>query len=313
MKPKTTGTIVHSGRGAHRLLDSIMYLEQSCSCRRCAAELPGQHGHRPTPGPCATARRTPAMSWYPVEEQRSPPRTGRTRMLSRLFRSPTACCTPGGTPSDYRPSSGALYRRRRPGQHADQLATDVADGPRPPDHRPLVFRFATCVTRVRAGQLTDAPPTRPERPARAYRRRVAPRRELMAPSSSSAGEDLASCAERPVAGCSAPRSSSRRRPRASAPDGGGPAPSSGRSGLSRPSFSVSRFPGRPCSPYLYGRNQAAINTTVCSPESHRGLSPRMTRPPTRPARTTCRWRPDLADASAERREVDAICGVARKD
>jgi hypothetical protein len=29
--------------------------------------------------------------------------------------------------------------------------------------------------------------------------------------------------------------------------------------------------------------------------------------------TTSRWRPDLADASAEAREVDAICGVARKD
>ena len=29
--------------------------------------------------------------------------------------------------------------------------------------------------------------------------------------------------------------------------------------------------------------------------------------------TASRWRPDLADASAERREVDAICGVARKD
>jgi S-adenosyl methyltransferase len=29
--------------------------------------------------------------------------------------------------------------------------------------------------------------------------------------------------------------------------------------------------------------------------------------------TTSRWRPDLADASAEPREVDAICGVARKD
>ena len=29
--------------------------------------------------------------------------------------------------------------------------------------------------------------------------------------------------------------------------------------------------------------------------------------------TTSRWRADLADASAERREVDAICGVARKD
>ena len=29
--------------------------------------------------------------------------------------------------------------------------------------------------------------------------------------------------------------------------------------------------------------------------------------------TTSRWRPDLADASAERREVNAICGVARKD
>jgi S-adenosyl methyltransferase len=29
--------------------------------------------------------------------------------------------------------------------------------------------------------------------------------------------------------------------------------------------------------------------------------------------TTSRWRPDLADASAERREVDAICGVGRKD
>ena len=29
--------------------------------------------------------------------------------------------------------------------------------------------------------------------------------------------------------------------------------------------------------------------------------------------TTSRWRPDLADASAEPREVDAICGVGRKD
>jgi hypothetical protein len=29
--------------------------------------------------------------------------------------------------------------------------------------------------------------------------------------------------------------------------------------------------------------------------------------------TTSWWRPDLADASAERREVDAICGMARKD
>jgi len=29
--------------------------------------------------------------------------------------------------------------------------------------------------------------------------------------------------------------------------------------------------------------------------------------------TTSRWRPDLADASAEAREVDAICGVGRKD
>src|SRR6185437_1311543 len=29
--------------------------------------------------------------------------------------------------------------------------------------------------------------------------------------------------------------------------------------------------------------------------------------------TTSRWRPDLAEASAEPREVDAICGVARKD
>ena len=29
--------------------------------------------------------------------------------------------------------------------------------------------------------------------------------------------------------------------------------------------------------------------------------------------TTSRWRPDLADASTEAREVDAICGVARKD
>ena len=29
--------------------------------------------------------------------------------------------------------------------------------------------------------------------------------------------------------------------------------------------------------------------------------------------TTSRWRPGLADASAEPREVDAICGVARKD
>jgi len=29
--------------------------------------------------------------------------------------------------------------------------------------------------------------------------------------------------------------------------------------------------------------------------------------------TTSRWRPDLADASAEPGEVDAICGVARKD
>lgn len=29
--------------------------------------------------------------------------------------------------------------------------------------------------------------------------------------------------------------------------------------------------------------------------------------------TTSRWRPDLADASAESREVDAICGVGRKD
>jgi hypothetical protein len=29
--------------------------------------------------------------------------------------------------------------------------------------------------------------------------------------------------------------------------------------------------------------------------------------------TTSRWRPDLADASAEPREVDATCGVGRKD
>ena len=29
----------------------------------------------------------------------------------------------------------------------------------------------------------------------------------------------------------------------------------------------------PCSPYLYGTNQAAKNTTVPAPESHRGLSP----------------------------------------
>jgi hypothetical protein len=29
--------------------------------------------------------------------------------------------------------------------------------------------------------------------------------------------------------------------------------------------------------------------------------------------TTSQWRPDLADASAEPREVDAICGVGRKD
>jgi S-adenosyl methyltransferase len=29
--------------------------------------------------------------------------------------------------------------------------------------------------------------------------------------------------------------------------------------------------------------------------------------------TTSRWRPDPADASAEPREVDAICGVGRKD
>ena len=29
--------------------------------------------------------------------------------------------------------------------------------------------------------------------------------------------------------------------------------------------------------------------------------------------TTSRWRPDLADSSAEPREVDAICGVGRKD
>jgi S-adenosyl methyltransferase len=29
--------------------------------------------------------------------------------------------------------------------------------------------------------------------------------------------------------------------------------------------------------------------------------------------TTSRWRPDLADASAEPRQVDAICGVGRKD
>ena len=29
--------------------------------------------------------------------------------------------------------------------------------------------------------------------------------------------------------------------------------------------------------------------------------------------TTSRWRPDLAEASAEPQEVDAICGVGRKD
>jgi hypothetical protein len=29
--------------------------------------------------------------------------------------------------------------------------------------------------------------------------------------------------------------------------------------------------------------------------------------------TTSRWRPDLADASTEPREVDATCGVGRKD
>jgi hypothetical protein len=29
--------------------------------------------------------------------------------------------------------------------------------------------------------------------------------------------------------------------------------------------------------------------------------------------TTSQWRPDLADASAEPREVDATCGAGRKD
>ena len=38
-------------------------------------------------------------------------------------------------------------------------------------------------------------------------------------------------------------------------------------------ISFTPFPGQPCFPFLYGRNRAAINTTVRSPVSHRGLSP----------------------------------------
>ena len=89
-----------------------------------------------------------------------------------------------------------------------------------------------------------------------------------------------------------PPPSSRRRPRASAPrrlrSGTSPwrAP-----GLPRPSSRLPRFPVNPCSPYLYGRNWAAKNTTVRAPESHRGFPP---------------------GTSSEPCEVDAICGLGRK-